>query len=95
MQHIRFLLVHTVVVSDNNPTMLSRLQAAHSKCTHEKRHNFLHFKKKKKKVVVVQKRYPKDISTTQGCELRDRVVLWNECLGELLTKTPLSPSLEK
>lgn len=49
----------------------------------------------KKKVVVVQKRYPKDISTTQGCELRDRVVLWNECLGELLTKTPLYPSLEK
>lgn len=63
--------------------------------TQEDTISFTSKKKKKKKVVVVQKRYPKDISTTQGCELRDRVVLWNECLGELLTKTPLYPSLEK
>lgn len=48
-------------------------------CTPRKQFHTL----KKKKKVAKKESYPKDISTTRRGELRDRVVLWNECLREL------------
>lgn len=91
MQHI-CILVHTVVDSDNDPTMFSCPLAAHSKRMHTRKHNFLQFTKRKKK--VQKESYPKDVSTTQGGELQDWVVLWNECLRDFWQNT-FAPFLAK